>query len=112
MLPKGLLKEYSHVLSLLIRLMDMAVVFCAGWVAYYFKFVSWELSPEYLAGLFVGVMAPPAVFSFFNIYTFVNLAPHSLSYCLPVYFCWFEVNTYFACMLNLADNICWMYQNL
>lgn len=72
MLPKGLLKEYSHTLSLLIRLLDMAVVFGAGWAAYYFKFDDFHLVPDYIRALFVGVALVPAVFSFFNIYTSVR----------------------------------------
>lgn len=81
MLPKGLLKEYSRVLALLIRLLDMAVVLSAGWLVYAVKFGSFDLTPAYLAALFVGVIATPAVFSFFNIYTSVRgigLASHFL----------------------------------
>jgi putative colanic acid biosynthesis UDP-glucose lipid carrier transferase len=72
MLPKGLLKEYSKALALLIRLLDMGVVFCAGWVAYFGKFASWDISPRYLTAMVIGVMAAPAVFAFFNIYTSVR----------------------------------------
>lgn len=72
MLPKGLLKEYSLALSFLIRILDMAVIFCAGWVASYIKFSTWELSSEYLSALLLGVLALPVAFSFFNIYVSVR----------------------------------------
>jgi putative colanic acid biosynthesis UDP-glucose lipid carrier transferase len=72
MLPKGLLKEYSRALALMIRLADMAVMFAAGWLAYYVKFDTPELTPAYRTALFVGVFAAPAVFSFFSIYTSVR----------------------------------------
>ncbi len=72
MLPKGLLKEYSRALSLLIRLLDMTVLFCAGCVAYYFKFQSWDISHEYFLALIVGVITAPIVFSSLNIYTSVR----------------------------------------
>ncbi len=72
MLPKGLLKEYSRALALLIRLLDMTVVFGAGWLVYVSKFNTFELTPSYRTALFVGVMATPAVFSFFEIYTSVR----------------------------------------
>ncbi|HTM64108.1 MAG TPA: undecaprenyl-phosphate glucose phosphotransferase [Gammaproteobacteria bacterium] len=72
MLPKGLLKEYWRTLSLLIRLLDMTVVFGAGFITYYFKFNSWDVSPEYFLGLLIGAAATPVVFSFFSIYTSVR----------------------------------------
>ena len=72
MLPKGLLKEYSRTLSLLIRLLDMVVIFYAGTMMYAYKFGSWQLSPEYFQALLAGVFLTPVVFSFFNIYTSVR----------------------------------------
>lgn len=72
MLPKGLLKEYSRTLSLMIRLLDMAVVFCAGMLTFAYKFGSLEVSPEYFQALLVGVILTPIVFSFFNIYSSVR----------------------------------------
>lgn len=72
MLPKGLLKEYSKTLAVLIRLLDMAVVFVAGFAAAYVKFNVFRLEPEYYAAVCLGVAMTPAVFSFFNIYTSVR----------------------------------------
>lgn len=72
MLPKGLLKEYSRALSLMIRLLDMAVFFAAGWLVYSFKFQSQPLSRDYFLALTAAVIFVPLVFSFFNIYTSVR----------------------------------------
>lgn len=72
MLPKGLLKEYSHILSFLIRLLDMCVVFAAGWAVYFFRFHEWSIDPSYRMALFIGVFLTPAVFSNFNIYESVR----------------------------------------
>ncbi len=57
MLPKGLLKEYSRALALLIRLLDMSVMFVAGATVYYLKFGSFDIAPSYLTAIFSGVLA-------------------------------------------------------
>jgi len=68
MLPKGLLKEYSRVISLLIRVMDMFTVFLAGWSAYYYRFHEVTVATPYVSAIAIGVLFTPLVFSFFNIY--------------------------------------------
>lgn len=72
MLPKGLLKEYSKALSFMIRVLDVVVVFATGWLIYVVKFDTYEISPDYLLALWAGMLASPAVFSFFDIYTSVR----------------------------------------
>lgn len=68
MLPKGLLKEYSLILSTLMRVTDMLTVFLAGWAAYVFRFKQFVLSPPYFAALVVGICVVPIIFAFFDIY--------------------------------------------
>ena len=72
MLPKGLLKEYSRALALLIRLLDMCMVLGAGILAYSWRFDDWSVSAGYQQALLIGVVLTPAVFSFFNIYVSVR----------------------------------------
>lgn len=72
MLPKGLLKEYSRALALLIRLLDMFVILCAGVFVYWLKFDSLDISSDYQMALLAGVTFAPAVFSFFDIYVSVR----------------------------------------
>lgn len=72
MLPKGLLKEYSRALALMIRLLDMLVLFGAGVFIYWVRFDSMTVSSDYQIALFAGVLLVPAVFSFFDIYVSVR----------------------------------------
>jgi putative colanic acid biosynthesis UDP-glucose lipid carrier transferase len=81
MLPRGLLKEYSHTISLLIRGVDMLTLFAAGWLAYLIKFDSITVASLYLVAILMGVLFTPLVFSFFDIYDSVRgkgLANHSI----------------------------------
>lgn len=68
MLPKGLLKEYSRTLSMLMRFMDMLTVFFAAWFAYVMRFNEFILPPSYLSALLIALLVTPIIFSFFNIY--------------------------------------------
>lgn len=72
MLPKGLSKEYSRSLSMLIRSMDMVMVFAASMIAYSLKFEDLNLPNAYLIAITMGVIFTPIVFSFFNIYVSVR----------------------------------------
>lgn len=72
MLPKGLLKEYSKTLSLLVRCMDMVTVFVAGWIAYFLRFTSLALPSDHFIALWVAALATPIVFSFAAIYQSVR----------------------------------------
>ncbi len=69
MYPKGLLKEYSRALSLLMRLMDMLTVFVAALVAYLIRFGDCQLPPIYLYALVIAILVVPIVFSSLNLYT-------------------------------------------
>lgn len=68
MLPKGILKEYSHIISLLTRFMDMTIVLMAGWLAYFIRFHDVTISSSYLGSIFIGLLTTTVVFSFFHIY--------------------------------------------
>jgi putative colanic acid biosynthesis UDP-glucose lipid carrier transferase len=72
MLPKGLLKEYWRVISLLTRAMDMLTVLLAGWVAYFLRFDSLEVAPSYITAMIIGMIFTTTVFSFFEIYTSIR----------------------------------------
>lgn len=68
MLPKGLLKEYSRTMAMMIRILDMATVLLAAWVAYLFRFGHTEITPSYWGAILIGLLLTPIVFSFFHIY--------------------------------------------
>lgn len=72
MLPKGLSKEYSRSLSMVIRCVDMMLVFLAAWSAFSMKFSDPSLPQPYVIAIFIGIIFTPIVFSFFNIYTSVR----------------------------------------
>lgn len=72
MLPKGLLKEYSRAISMLVRCVDMITILIAGWLAYIIRFDQIIMPSSYLAALFIGLIMTPAMFSFFNIYASVR----------------------------------------
>ncbi len=72
MLPKGLLKEYSRALSMLMRMMDMMIILLAGWFTYYLRFHQLHPSLLYFSAIFSITFAAPIVFSFFNIYVSVR----------------------------------------
>lgn len=72
MLPKGLLKEYSKTLSMVIRGMDVFAVLVAGLVAYFYKFGNLYLTQNYVAALFIASILTFIVFSFFRIYESVR----------------------------------------
>lgn len=68
MLPKGLLKEYSQLLILLVRGLDIIAIMVAGLLAYFFKFGDFNLSNNYLAALSIAAVLMLIVFSGFHIY--------------------------------------------
>ena len=68
MLPKGLLKEHSRVISLLTRIMDMVTVYIAGWFSYVIRFNVLDIPSSYNTAMIIGILFTPLVFTFFNIY--------------------------------------------
>ncbi len=68
MLPRGLLKEYSQFLAILLRGMDMLAVVIAGVAAYYYKFGTLTIYSDYTIALITAALLTFFVFSFFRIY--------------------------------------------
>lgn len=68
MLPRGLLKEYSQALAMLLRGFDIFAIVGAGWLAYFFKFGVMDLSQQYVISLMVAAILVMVVFPFFYIY--------------------------------------------
>jgi putative colanic acid biosynthesis UDP-glucose lipid carrier transferase len=72
MLPKGLLKEYSQILSMLLRGLDVIAVAVSGWGAYYYKFGDLNLKPHYVTALCIASGLTLIVFASFRIYESVR----------------------------------------
>ncbi len=68
MLPKGLLKEYSQLLTLLVRGLDIFAIMVAGLSAYFYKFADLNVSISYIAALSLAAILMLIVFSGFHIY--------------------------------------------
>src|SRR3990167_9498976 len=69
MLPKGLLKEYSRAIVMIVRFLDMLTILCAGWLAFVVRFNDPRLPGSYWVAITIGLLLLPIVFSFFEIYT-------------------------------------------
>ena len=72
MLPKGLLKEYSEVLSWVIRGLDILAIISAGVLAYFYKFGDIALPKQYKIALAIAALLLVIVFSVFRIYQSVR----------------------------------------
>ena len=72
MLPKGLLKEHSRLISFILRAFDIAAVIIAGLVAYCYKFGHVHLAQHYVIALLIAAVLTPTVFTFFGIYESVR----------------------------------------
>lgn len=72
MLPRGLLKEYSRAISILLRGMDMITVFAAGWLAYVIRFDRVMFSSSYLSAMAITIVLTPLILGFFDIYASVR----------------------------------------
>lgn len=68
MLPKGLLKEYSHLILFVLRILDVAAMVSSGLLAYYFKFGHLSLTPYYRVALMVSVPLTLVIFPLCGIY--------------------------------------------
>jgi putative colanic acid biosynthesis UDP-glucose lipid carrier transferase len=72
MLPKGLLKEYSQILTWLVRGLDIVAIVIAGLLAYFYKFGDFNLSNHYISALALAAILLFIVFSSFRIYESVR----------------------------------------
>lgn len=68
MLPKGLLKEHSQALAMVIRILDVIAVLIAGIMAYWYKFGTVILSGYYAGALLSAASVTLVVFPWFQIY--------------------------------------------
>lgn len=70
MLPKGLLREHSEVLAMVIRIMDVIAIVAAGIFSYALKFQQWSFyqDRQYLLALGVAATLTLVIFSFLQIY--------------------------------------------
>ncbi len=68
MLPKGLLKEYSQVLSLIMRVVDILAIALSGWAAFYYKFGLVAMPSRYVTAVLAAGLLTLLVFPFFHIY--------------------------------------------
>lgn len=72
MIPKGLLKEYSRPLALILRGLDLLAICSAGWLAYSYKFQDPNLPLPYATALVLGALLATVVFPFFKIYSSIR----------------------------------------
>ncbi len=72
MLPRGLLKEYSRLLALVLRGFDIFAITIAGLAAYNLKFSTWDLPANYINALLIGAILTPLIFGFFEIYASIR----------------------------------------
>lgn len=68
MLPRGLLKEYSQILSLIMRILDIVAVVVSGVTAYYYRFGHIDFSQRYLVALITAALVTLVVFPSFHLY--------------------------------------------
>lgn len=72
MIPRGLLKEYSGPLSIMLRGLDLLAVCLAGWGAYYYKFNDSILYFPYMTAVFLGTLMAMVILPFFKIYSSIR----------------------------------------
>lgn len=72
MLPRGLLKEYSGLISIIVRGVDILIIAFAAWLAYLLRFAEINMPLAYINATIVGMIFAPFIFSFFHIYESVR----------------------------------------
>lgn len=72
MLPKGLLKEYSRALGMLMRAVDMTTTLLAGLLAYRLKMDNMTLTSAYIIAITLGVAMTPWIFTSLQMYVSVR----------------------------------------
>lgn len=68
MLPKGLLKEYSQALAVLIRCLDTLAIIAAGLIAYFYRFGDLVLPKQYVFALAIAAVLTLVIFSHAHVY--------------------------------------------
>ncbi|MHB1949555.1 MAG: undecaprenyl-phosphate glucose phosphotransferase [Gammaproteobacteria bacterium] len=72
MLPRGLLKEYSQILSFILRGLDVIAVIGAGLIAYFYKFGNLALPESYVYALLISGVFTMLVFSSLHSYASIR----------------------------------------
>lgn len=68
MLPRGLLKEYSQAIAIVLRLLDMLAIGAAGFIAYGWWFGNFIIPHQYINAILLAAGLTAVVFQFFQIY--------------------------------------------
>ncbi|HEB63584.1 MAG TPA: undecaprenyl-phosphate glucose phosphotransferase [Gammaproteobacteria bacterium] len=68
MLPRGLLKEYASVLSLVARVFDVICILLGALLAYIWRFDNWPMPANYQTAILLGILFSLIFFSISGIY--------------------------------------------
>jgi putative colanic acid biosynthesis UDP-glucose lipid carrier transferase len=68
MLPKGLLKEYSRSIVIVLRVLDIFAILISGVAAYYYKFTTFSMPAMYVNALLISAIFALFIFPFSRIY--------------------------------------------
>ncbi len=106
MLPRGLLKEHSQVLAILLRGLDAFAVVMAGWLAYFFRFSTPFLTKHYALALIISAFLTFFVFQFFQIYQSIRVQSifHHISRLLQALFLLLMMLAGLAFMTKTGEN--------
>lgn len=68
MFPRGLLREYASLISLLVRGVDVLAVVAAAYVAFYIRFDSLQMPTDYAVALLIAMFLVLGVFPIYGLY--------------------------------------------
>jgi putative colanic acid biosynthesis UDP-glucose lipid carrier transferase len=68
MLPRGLLKEHSQLLAMILRGLDISAIILAGLLAYFARFGNLSLPERYMVALLIAAVLVSTIFPFFHVY--------------------------------------------
>jgi len=64
----GIFRRYGHTVIVLLRLLDLALLFLSGWGAYYLWLEHWNIDEDYRVALAVGLLAALILFEITGVY--------------------------------------------
>ncbi|QSA98578.1 undecaprenyl-phosphate glucose phosphotransferase [Methylococcus sp. EFPC2] len=65
---QGLFRRYGHTTIVLLRLLDVALLFAGGWAAYFLWLEHWNIDEDYRVALAVGLLAAIILFEITGVY--------------------------------------------
>jgi len=65
---KGLFRQYGHTVIVLLRFLDITMLFCGSWVAYYLWHHKWDIDQDHRVVIAVGVLGAIIFFEIGQIY--------------------------------------------